>query len=146
MDQFPLARWRDDGVMEMPLRVAGYDVDFAGIVNNAVYVRWLEDLRTAFIARRLPMDVTNARGVVPVLVRLELDYRAPLSFGDRVAGRLWTRESSRARAVIETEIYRTPDGRVCAHALQTVCYVDSKTGRPVRMPPELTPVSRTEAR
>ena len=123
--------------MEMPLRVAGYDVDFAGIVNNAVYIRWLEDLRTAYISRRLPMVESSARGLVPVLVRIEIDYKAPLRFGDRVAGRLWTRERGRVAAVIETEIRRVGDERLCAHALQTVCYVDAATGRPVRMPAEL---------
>src|SRR5437016_11502093 len=109
VDQFPLARWHDDDVMEMPLRVAGYDVDFAGIVNNAVYVRWLEDLRTAFIARRLPMEESARRGLVPVVARIEIDYRAPLRFGDAVAGRLWTRERTGATAVIETEIHRPDD-------------------------------------
>ena len=64
------ARWRTrearDGVvramLELPLRVAGYDIDFAGHVNNAVYIRWLEDLRTVWMTRWVPLEECAARG------------------------------------------------------------------------------------
>jgi len=32
-------------LIEVPLPVRTYDIDFAGIVSNIVYIRWLEDLR-----------------------------------------------------------------------------------------------------
>ena len=136
---FELARWSDDGrpTMTLPLRVAGYDVDVAGVVNNGVYVRWLEDLRTGFMARWLSFEECLRRGLAPTLVRLQVEYRAALRMGDAVEGRLWFAEVGGASALIETEIYRSGDGRVCAHALQTVCFVDQRTGRPVRIPPEL---------
>jgi acyl-CoA thioester hydrolase len=136
---FELARWTDGERVEMtmPLRIAGYDVDVAGVVNNAVYVRWLEDLRTAFMARWLSFEECLRRGLAPTLVRLEVDYRSALRMGEAVAGRLWFAQVARASALIETEIFRPGDGRVCAHALQTVCFVDQRTGRPVRIPAEL---------
>jgi acyl-CoA thioester hydrolase len=140
-----LARWGArrlaDGAerasMTLPLRIAGYDIDVAGVVNNAVYVRWLEDLRTIFMARWLSFEAALARGLAPTLVRIEVDYRAPLRLGDGVEGELWFRDVGRASGLIETEIRHTLDGRVCAHALQTVCFVDQHTGRPTRIPPEL---------
>ena len=142
---FPLATWDQrvlaDGSrryqMTLPLRVAGYDVDVVGVVNNAVYVRWLEDLRTAFMGRWLSFEECLGRGLAPTLVRLEVDYRAALRMGDAVAGRLWFAAVGRASGLIETEVYRPDDGRVCAHALQTVCFVDQRTGRPARLPDEL---------
>ena len=30
---------------EQPLAIRTYDIDFAGIVSNIVFVRWLEDLQ-----------------------------------------------------------------------------------------------------
>ena len=30
---------------EQPLPIRTYDIDFAGIVSNIVFIRWLEDLR-----------------------------------------------------------------------------------------------------
>lgn len=140
-----LARWGtrrlDDGAeraaMTLPLRIAGYDIDAAGVVNNAVYVRWLEDLRTIFMARWISFEDALARGLAPTLVRIEVDYRAALRLGDAAEGELWFREVGRATGLIETEVRRCADRRVCAHALQTVCFVDQRTGRPTRTPPEL---------
>ena len=40
-----MTRPHDQFLVEMPLKVQGYDIDVAGIVSNIVYVRWLEDLR-----------------------------------------------------------------------------------------------------
>ena len=123
-------------MVELPLRVAGYDIDFAGHVNNAVYIRWLEDLRTVWMTRWLPLEECPARGFMPVLARIEIDYRAPLRLADRAVGRVWVTSAGRASAVMESEIARTADDRVCAHALQTVVFVDLESGRPIRVPPE----------
>jgi acyl-CoA thioester hydrolase len=139
-----LARWstragRDGAVrpmVELPLRIAGYDIDFAGHVNNAVYVRWLEDLRTVWMTRWLPLEECPTRGIMPVLARIEIDYRAPLRLADRAVGRVWVTSAGRASAVMESEIARAADGRLCAHALQTVAFVDLTSGRPTRVPPE----------
>ena len=34
-------------------RVMTYDIDFAGIVSNISYIRWLEDLRNLFAEQAL---------------------------------------------------------------------------------------------
>lgn len=145
-----LARWDtrtlDDGrlrsQMTMSLWLAGYDVDAAGVVNNAVYVRWLEDLRTVFMRRWLSFEDALAAGLAPTLVRIEVDYRAALRFGDQAEGTLWFRDVGKARAVIETEIRRPLDDRLCARALQTVCFVDQRSGRPVPIPFQLAAAIR----
>jgi acyl-CoA thioester hydrolase len=50
--------------VEIPLPVRTYDIDFAGIVNNIVYIRWLEDLRLEMLARYFPLaDQLNNRSV-----------------------------------------------------------------------------------
>jgi acyl-CoA thioester hydrolase len=122
-------------MVELPIHVAGYDIDFAGHVNNAVYVRWLEDLRTVWMTRYLPLEECPARGIMPVLARIEIDYRAPLRLGERALGRVWVTQAARASALMESEIERA-DGQLCAHALQTVAFVDLRSGRPTRVPPE----------
>lgn len=62
--------------------------------------------------------------------------RATLDLADRAIGRVWVTSAGRASALMESEIERAADGRVCAHALQTVAFVDLKSGRPTRVPPE----------
>ena len=128
-------------MLELPLRVAGYDIDFAGHVNNAVYIRWLEDLRTVWMDRWVPLEECAARGMSPVLARIEIDYRLPLKLGDKVLGRLWVASVARASAVMEAEIVRVGDGRVAAHALQTVAFINLGSGRPMRVPEEFRMVA-----
>ena len=139
-----LARWGTRGgatSLELPLRVAGYDIDFAGHVNNAVYIRWLEDLRTVWMTRWVPLEQCIERGMSPILTRIEIDYRAPLKLGQGVVGRVWVASVSKASAVMESEIERVDDGRICAQARQSVAFISLSTGRPLRVPPEFREVA-----
>ena len=43
-----------------------YDIDYAHIVHNAVYIRWLEDLRTALISDVYPIQELLADGISPI--------------------------------------------------------------------------------
>ena len=52
-----------------PIRVQGYDVDFAGIVSNIVYIRWLEDLRYQVLEAYYPLP--------QLLADKPADYVAP---------------------------------------------------------------------
>lgn len=125
----------DHAALVTRFRVAGYDIDVAGIVNNAVYIRWLEDLRTLWMARWLSFEDCIARGISPVLVRIEIDYRVPLRFGDVVEGKVWATSRARASALIESE-FVGDGGRVYAHSIQTIAFVDVVRGRPIRLPDE----------
>jgi hypothetical protein len=57
--------------VELQFKVQTYDIDFAGIVSNQVYIRWLEDLRLEFLDTYAPLDRLLADGLVPVLVSTE---------------------------------------------------------------------------
>ncbi len=118
--------------------VMTYDIDFAGVVSNLTYIRWLEDLRNLFAARSLPLGVAMQRGIVPVLMRTEIDYLAPVRFPDTVAGRMWLSERGRARFILAAEFARQSDGVSVAKARQTGAFVTLATQRPVRLPDEYT--------
>jgi acyl-CoA thioester hydrolase len=131
-----LATGEPRAMLLLPFVSASYEIDYAGILSNQVYLRWLEDMRTAFMARWLSLEDAHARGQVPVLTRTEIDYRVPLRLGERALGRMWAGRLGRASAEIESEVRRAEDGRVCAQARQTVAFVDARTGRPTRFPAE----------
>jgi acyl-CoA thioester hydrolase len=139
-----LARWERTSlatgearaVLLLPFVAASYEIDCAGILSNQVYLRWLEDMRTAFMARWLSLEGAYERGRVPVLTRTEIDYRVPLRLGERALGRMWAGRLGRATGQIQSEVRRAEDGRLCAQALQTVAFVDARTGRPTRFPSE----------
>jgi len=122
-------------LVELPFRVSTYDVDFVGIVHNAVYIRWLEDLRNKLLDEYFPLKAALERGIAPVLSRTEIDYRWPVRMFDRVVGRMWVPETKRAQWVVAAEI--VTEDRVAATARQTGYFVEIESKRPIPLPEEL---------
>lgn len=113
-----------------------YDIDFAGIVSNIVYVRWLEDLRGEMLAALYPAERIRATGVGPVLLHTDIHYRRALKLGDRPQGRMWVAEARRTRWVLQAEFLL--QGQVVCEARQTGAFVDYSRMRPVPVPEPLS--------
>lgn len=116
--------------------VMTYDIDFAGVLNNGVYVRWLEDLRLMYADQILPLAEADQRGIVPTLSRTEIDYLAPVRFPDKVEGRMGMLEHGRARFILWGEFRSEARGLLTARARQVGVFVDRKTLRPAPLPEE----------
>ncbi len=114
------------------IRVNGYDIDFAGIVSNIVYVRWLEDIRTKWLDTYLPLKKQTEDGYLPVLYSTYIEYHRPIRIFDEPVGALWLTKIGKARWTVEIEIVVA--GKVTTVATQTGVFVDSKTLRPVEIP------------
>jgi acyl-CoA thioester hydrolase len=123
-----------DHSVELPFKVQTYDIDFAGIVSNQVYIRWLEDLRLELLDRFAPLDRQLAEGFVPVLLSTEIAYKRALRLFDRPRGRMWMVEVGRVRWTLEAAI--TNEGNVAASARHVCAFVDSSTLRPRPVPAE----------
>jgi acyl-CoA thioester hydrolase len=121
--------------VELALPVRTYDIDFAGVVSNIVYIRWLEDLRMKLLDEHLPLAQQVAQGRTPVLVSTHIEYRRPLRLFDRPVGRMWMSAVTRARWTVEAEILL--DGQPAAMALQVGAFVSLTTLRPIGLPAEL---------
>ena len=121
--------------VERPITVRTYDIDFANIVHNIVYLRWLEDLRSEILVDVLPIDDMLANGISPILTRTEIEYRRPILIGDKVLGRMWVDDLARTRWTLASEIVVAD--QICAFARQSGYFADLKTLRPVRMPESL---------
>lgn len=122
-------------LIERPIVVRTYDIDFANIVHNIVYFRWLEDLRSEILAHVLPIDEILATGVSPILTHSEIDYQWPVRIGDLVVGRMWVGDLSRTRWTLVSEI--VVGNQVCAAARQSGFFADLSTLRAVRVPDKL---------
>ena len=65
--------------------VRSYELDSFGHVNNAVYLNYLEAARCDLMRQLgLRFDAFFETGQFPVLVRAELDYRAPATCDDEL--------------------------------------------------------------
>jgi acyl-CoA thioester hydrolase len=60
------------------------DLDPMGHVNNAVYLTWIENARIEFLRHLGAFDRPDTTEMAMILARAEVDFRAPLGFGDEV--------------------------------------------------------------
>jgi acyl-CoA thioester hydrolase len=112
--------------------VQTYDIDFAGVVSNIVYIRWLEDLRLAILAACYPLHLLLDAGLAPTLFETRIRYQQPITIRDRASGRMWVPKITRIKLIFEGEIYA--NGEVAATSIQTGCLIDQSSGRPAPIP------------
>lgn len=118
--------------VELRFKVQTYDIDFAGIVSNQVYIRWLEDLRLELLDTFAPLDWQLKLGYVPVLLSTEISYKRALRLFDRPCGRLWVVDVGRVRWSLAAVIMN--GDRVAATARHVCALLDSTTLRPRPLP------------
>lgn len=121
-------------LVTLPIRVQTYDIDFAGHVNNQVYVRWLEDLRMEMLRVHYPLERLLAEKTAPILASTEIHYKRPLLLGDTPTGAIWVHHIGRATITVHAEI--TLGDAVCAHATQRLVLLRLPDHKPVRLPAE----------
>lgn len=118
--------------VEVSFLVKTYDVDYARIVHNSVYIRWLEDLRLQIMTEHFPLEDQFADHQSPVLEKTEITYHRPLHLFDQAVGRMWVSRLGKARWEVRAEICRGE--MVAASARQTGYFMDLEKYRPIRIP------------
>jgi len=125
-----------DYQFKLDLKVRDYECDMQGIVNNAVYLNYLEHCRHEFLlAAGIDFLRLAREKVFLVVVRAELDYKAPLRGGDAFWIGLNLERVSPLRFVFLQDIYRREDRRLALTA-RTVGTALNARGRPA-LPAEL---------
>jgi acyl-CoA thioester hydrolase len=108
------------------------DMDAYGIVNNVVFLRYLEEARVDFIHRMAPPERDAFFAGGSVVVRHEIDYRRRLLHRlEPVEIELWVTHLQSATVTVGYEI---KDGEtVCAVASTVMAPFDYTAGRPRRL-------------
>ena len=111
------------------------DIDELGHVNNAVWVRWIQDMATAHWYAVAPPEYVDR--YIWVVTRHEIDYLRAVLPGETVTGRTWVAEAPRGARFDRHMEFTGADGKVRVRAKTTWAIVDKATGRPLRVPPEV---------
>jgi acyl-CoA thioester hydrolase len=115
------------------IQVRWRDLDAFAHVNNATFATYLELARTE-VWRRL-FSGHDAMEIPFFVKRLEIEYRRPVGLYDEVV--VWLRVGEIRGASFTFEFVVTADSEVAAEALTVLACVDNRTGRVVRMDPDL---------
>jgi acyl-CoA thioester hydrolase len=101
-----------------------------GVVNNAVYQHYLEHARHEFLKfRGLDFAQLTTSGVIVVVVRAEIDYRASLRSADVFEVSVQPFMASPLRLAFRQQIRHESAGRIMLDALIVTTAVNSR-GRP----------------
>ena len=120
---------------EMIVPVVAADIDEQNHVNNTVYLRWVQDVATAHWRAIASREAQATIGWI--VLRHEIDYKAPATFGDQIVVRTWVGKASRLTFERFTEIRRQSDGQLLSQARTLWCPINEQTGRPTRVPAEV---------
>jgi acyl-CoA thioester hydrolase len=98
---------------KLDFKVRDYECDMQGIVNNSVYQNYLEHARHEFLlARGVDFAELARQKINLVVLRAELDYKAPLVSGDEFYVDTVVVQSSRVRFDFLQNIYRKKDDKL----------------------------------
>ena len=111
------------------LAVSPGDIDFMGHVNNAVYLKWVQEAVIAYWQRLAPAEAVAHH--LWVALRHEITYRRPAFLDDALTASVVADGVQGARAFFTTLITRGED--VLAEVKSSWCCLDAATQRPARL-------------
>ena len=111
---------QDKYFFTLEIAVRDYELDSEGIVNNAIYLHYLEHTRHAFVKQEgIPFGSLTSEGLVPVVRRMTIDYDVPLRSGDVMLSALWI-EREGARFIFHQDIFKKGSGEHVVNAVVTI--------------------------
>ena len=111
------------------------DIDELGHVNNAVWVKWIQDIAVAHWDAVASAEQRAA--YIWVVTRHEIDYRGNVGPGETVTGETWVPEPPRGARFDRHVRFTGADGKVKVEAVSTWALIDRASGRLLRVRPEL---------
>ena len=112
-----------------PIGIDPVDIDFMGHVNNANYLRWVQDAVLSHWQKIAPAEAVASH--LWVALKHEITYRKPTFLNDDVIATVLLEKVQGARAFYETIIKRGED--VLAEVKSSWCCLDAETLRPSRL-------------
>jgi acyl-CoA thioester hydrolase len=113
--------------MELRLEIRWADIDAFRHVNNGVYLAYLEQVRTAWLEKKLGADAAWNF----VLARVEIDFKRELTLEDATVVARCRLGSVGTSSIRTVEEVATLDGAIAAQAAAVIVAVDGGTSRPL---------------
>lgn len=112
------------------LAVRDYECDIQGIVNNAVYLNYLETARHEFLKDHgINFIEMHKKGKDLVVIRAEIDYKKSLKADDKFYITTSLKAISKLKFAFDQEIYRNDDVLSIKALITGTCI--SSAGKPI---------------
>ncbi len=117
--------------------VRGFHIDVFSHVNNARYLEFMEEARWVVIDKYIDLKRMQAKGIIFVVVNININYRRPASMGDILELYLGLSKIGGKSAVFYQEIRLKGTDTVVADAQVTFVFADKITGKAVKIDDEI---------
>ena len=122
-------------VFEMRFTAAPEHIDELGHVNNAVWVRWMEEV--AVTHWRTVASPEHNDAYFWVVVRHEIDYLRAVLEGELITARTWAGDEPKGAKFDRHIEFVGEDGKFRVRSRTHWAIIDKASGRPIRVPPEV---------
>ncbi len=113
------------------MRVRDYECDLQKVVNNSVYQNYLEHARHEFLlANGVDFAELAAKGINLMVVRVELDFKKPLTSQDDFYITVEVEKESRIKYAFIQHIYHKKDDRLMVSG-KAIGLAVNQQGRPM---------------
>jgi len=119
------------------INVRGFHIDIFSHVNNARYLEFMEEARWVVIDKYIDFKRMKAKGIIFVVVNININYRRPASMGETLELYLGLSKIGGKSAVFYQEIRLKGTDTVVADAQVTFVFADKKTGKAVKIDDEI---------
>ena len=119
------------------IKVRGFHIDIFSHVNNARYLEFMEEARWVVIDKYIDLKRMQAKGIIFIVVNININYRRPASMGDILELYLGLTKIGGKSAVFYQEIRLKGTDTVVADAQVTFVFTDKNTGKAVKIDDEI---------
>jgi len=127
-----------NGVYRHHFTVPESAVDQNGHVNNVVYVQWMQDVAVLHFESSGGSNVMHEINATWVARSHHIEYLKPVYAGDEVIAMTWVEGFRRVRSLRRYRFLRRSDNTLLAQGETDWVFVDIATGRPRKVPDEIT--------
>jgi acyl-CoA thioester hydrolase len=119
-------------------RIRHYECDAFGHLNNANYVRYMQEIAfDASAAAGYDSDAYNALGRYWLIRETDIEYLKPTRYGDTLEITTWVEDFHRVRSRRAYEIRNRGNNEPVANASTDWVFLETNTNRPVKIPTEI---------
>ena len=129
-----------DYLFELDFTVRDYECDLQGIVNNSVYMNYLEHTRHEFL-KEMDGDFAELakQNILPMVYKAELEYKSSLRSGDEFTVKVKVGKEGSLKAIFQQDIYKKSDNILMLKGKITVVVLGN--GRPIKPDILLNPIA-----
>jgi acyl-CoA thioester hydrolase len=112
-------------------------VDANGHVNNVAYIQWMQDAAILHAQATGCTQIASSLGATWVVRTHHVEYLRPAFAGETIRVLTWVSNFRKVQSLRKYKLVRVSDDALLAQAETDWVFVDARTGRPRKIPPQI---------